>query len=63
VAGVGTLVILKAVDLTIGARVAIHDEISGLDLSEHGEEAYVGGDMSGVSGSGIAIGQGVILSH
>jgi Amt family ammonium transporter len=62
-AAVGTLVILKVVDLTIGARVALHDEISGLDLSEHGEEAYVGGDVSGVSGSGIAIGQGVILSH
>ncbi|HWZ28963.1 MAG TPA: ammonium transporter [Gemmatimonadales bacterium] len=62
-AAVGTIVILKTVDLTMGARVALHDEISGLDLSEHGEEAYVGGDVSGVSGSGIAIGQGVILSH
>ena len=62
-AAVGTVAILKAVDLTMGARVALHDEISGLDLSEHGEEAYVGGDVSGVSGSGIAIGQGVILSH
>jgi Amt family ammonium transporter len=62
-AAIGTVVILKLVDLTIGARVALHDEISGLDLSEHGEEAYVGGDVSGVSGSGIAIGQGVILSH
>jgi Amt family ammonium transporter len=59
----GTWLILKAVDLTMGVRVALHDEISGLDLSEHGEEAYVGGDVSGVSGSGIAIGQGVILSH
>jgi len=62
-ASVGTIVILKVVDVTMGARVAIHDEISGLDLSEHGEEAYVGGDVSGVSGSGIALGQGVILSH
>ena len=62
-AAAGTIVILKVVDVTMGARVGIHDEISGLDLSEHGEEAYVGGDVSGVSGSGIAIGQGVILSH
>jgi Amt family ammonium transporter len=62
-AAMGTLLILKVVDLTMGVRVALHDEISGLDLSEHGEEAYVGGDVSGVSGSGIAIGQGVILSH
>ncbi|HEY2825180.1 MAG TPA: ammonium transporter [Gemmatimonadales bacterium] len=62
-AAVGTVVILKAIDATMGARVTLHDEISGLDLSEHGEEAYVGGDVSGVSGSGVAIGQGVILSH
>jgi len=63
IAAVGTAVILKAVDVTLGARVALHDEISGLDLSEHGEEAYVGGEVSGVSGSGVGIGQGVILSH
>jgi len=62
-AAAGTLLMLKVVDVTMGVRVALHDEISGLDLSEHGEEAYVGGDVSGVSGSGIAIGQGVILSH
>jgi Amt family ammonium transporter len=62
-AALGTVVILKVVDLTMGARVTLHDEISGLDLSEHGEEAYVGGDVSGVSGSGIALGQGVIVSH
>ena len=62
-AAIGTVAILKVIDLTMGARVALHDEISALDLSEHGEEAYVGGDVSGVSGSGIAIGQGVILSH
>ncbi len=59
----GTVLILKVVDLTMGVRVALSDEISGLDLSEHGEEAYVGGDVSGVSGSGISLGQGVILSH
>ena len=62
IAAVGTVVILKAVDLTLGARVTLSDEISGLDLSEHGEEAYIGGEV-GVSGGGMGIGQGVILSH
>jgi len=35
---VGTLVILKIVDLTIGLRVCEDDEVQGLVLSQHGEE-------------------------
>ncbi len=38
---VGTLVILKIVDSTLGLRVAEEEEIQGLDLSQHGEEGYV----------------------
>jgi ammonium transporter, Amt family len=37
---VGTLVILKIVDATIGLRVTSEEEIQGLDLSQHGEEGY-----------------------
>jgi ammonium transporter, Amt family len=37
---VGTLIILKVVDLLIGLRVTEPDEIEGLDLSQHGEEGY-----------------------
>jgi ammonium transporter, Amt family len=37
---VGTLIILKIVDLTVGLRVSQDDEIQGLDLSQHGEEGY-----------------------
>ena len=37
---VGTLVILKVVDATIGLRVSEEHEIQGLDLSQHGEEGY-----------------------
>ncbi len=37
---VGTLVILKVVDLIIGLRVPEEHEIQGLDLSQHGEEGY-----------------------
>ncbi len=37
---VGTLVILKLVDLTIGLRVAEDEEREGLDLTQHGEEGY-----------------------
>jgi ammonium transporter family len=32
--------LLKIVDLLIGIRVSEEDEIEGLDLSQHGEDAY-----------------------
>jgi Amt family ammonium transporter len=35
-----TFVILKAVDLLVGVRVNEEDELRGLDLSQHSEEAY-----------------------
>src|SRR2546423_6664400 len=35
---VGTLIILKIVDVTIGLRVSEEEEVQGLDLSQHGEE-------------------------
>ena len=40
IAIVGTLIILKFVDVTIGLRVSEEEEVQGLDLSQHGEEGY-----------------------
>ncbi|HYK89192.1 MAG TPA: ammonia channel protein, partial [Acidobacteriota bacterium] len=37
---VGSLLILKFVDLMVGLRVSEEHEIQGLDLSQHGEEGY-----------------------
>jgi Amt family ammonium transporter len=37
---VGTLVILKICDVVVGVRVSPENEVEGLDLSLHGEEAY-----------------------
>jgi Amt family ammonium transporter len=37
---VGTLAILKFVDLVVGLRVSEEHELQGLDLSQHGEEGY-----------------------
>ncbi len=39
-AAVGTFIILKVTDLTVGLRVTEAEEIEGLDLTQHGEEAY-----------------------
>jgi Amt family ammonium transporter len=40
-AAIGTTVLFKAVDLTIGARVRKEEELRGLDLTQHGEEGYI----------------------
>ena len=37
---VGTLALLKIVDVTIGLRVTPEQESEGLDLNQHGEEGY-----------------------
>ena len=37
---VGTIVLLKIVDLLTGIRVPEEHEIEGLDITQHGEEAY-----------------------
>ncbi len=37
---VGTLIILKIVDATVGLRVSEEEEVQGLDLTQHGEEGY-----------------------
>ena len=39
-AAVGTFIILKVVDAVIGLRVSESEELDGLDISQHGEEAY-----------------------
>ncbi|MFN7919958.1 MAG: ammonium transporter [Bryobacteraceae bacterium] len=36
----GTLIILKVTDMVIGLRVSEQDELTGLDVALHGEEAY-----------------------
>ena len=38
--GVGSLIIYKVIDATIGLRVTEEQERDGLDVSEHGETAY-----------------------
>ncbi len=40
IAGVGTWIILKVIDVTVGLRVKEEAELQGLDINEHGEEGY-----------------------
>ena len=60
IAAVGTVVILAIVRAVFGARAQIADEMIGLDLTEHGEEAYFGGEAAlGVS----SLAQSVIVAE
>ncbi|MFI5341152.1 MAG: hypothetical protein ACHQ7N_15115, partial [Candidatus Methylomirabilales bacterium] len=46
---IGSLILLKLVDVVIGLRVEEEQEIIGLDLSQHDESAYALG-MAGTTG-------------
>lgn len=60
IAAVGTAVIFALVNVTLGARADVPEQLTGLDLSEHGEEAYFGGDLGAFPGA--ALGEGVIIA-
>jgi len=40
-AGIGSLIILKTIDVVIGLRVTAESEQRGLDITDHGEEGYM----------------------
>jgi Amt family ammonium transporter len=50
-----TIAILKVLDLLFGIRVNDEDEVSGLDVSQHGERAYIFGGSGPVLGIPEAI--------
>lgn len=52
-AGVGTVILLKLIDWTVGLRVSAEDETAGIDLTSHHEEGY--------SDGGAAIGGSIIV--
>jgi Amt family ammonium transporter len=43
-------------------RVPLADELSGVDVSEHGEHAYDDGEMSALAGSGLRISEPVVIA-
>jgi ammonium transporter, Amt family len=59
--GVGTAVIIYAIKAIMGLRPSNKDEETGLDLADHGEAAYHGGEYGSTTGAG-PIGSSVTLS-
>ena len=52
-----TLIILKVLDMTLGLRVSEEEEIVGIDVSQHGERAYIL-DAAGYAGIPVAASNG-----
>ena len=59
--GVGTAIIIYVIKAVMGLRPSSKDEETGLDLADHGEAAYHGGEYGTTSGAG-PIGSSVTLS-
>ena len=57
--GVATAGVMVAVKAVMAIRIPLDAEIEGIDVSEHGEEAYFGGELASLTGVGI--GSSVVL--
>jgi Amt family ammonium transporter len=60
-AAIATAAILKLLAVTIGLRVPLSVEVSGIDVTEHGEEAYQGGDVASLLGRAGGLSAPVII--
>jgi Amt family ammonium transporter len=56
-----TAAVLLVVRATMALRVPLADELAGVDLSEHGEEAYHGGGVGDLAGRRATLGDAVLL--
>jgi len=60
--GTASFGILSALKLVMPLRIRVDAEVQGIDLAEHGEEAYHGSDLSDLTGRRTALGDAVVLS-
>src|SRR5437660_4184118 len=61
IAALGTALIMTFVNVALGAKAGVKEQLSGLDLSEHGEEAYFG-EQGATPAPGLSLGAAVIVS-
>jgi Amt family ammonium transporter len=61
-AGTASFGILSGLKLVMPLRIRVDAEVQGIDLAEHGEEAYHGSDLSDLTGRRTALGDAVVLS-
>jgi Ammonium Transporter Family len=56
-----TALVLARLRAVGSLRIPLPNEMSGVDVSEHGERAYDDGEMSALSGGGLGISEPVFL--
>lgn len=61
-AALGSMGILTALRAVMPLRIPMDAELSGIDLAEHGEEAYHGNDLSDLTGRSTPLGDAVVIS-
>ena len=59
--GIASYVLLVLVRAVMPVRVPVDAELRGIDLSEHGEEAYHGNDLSDFAGRRLSLNEPVVL--
>ncbi len=59
--GVSSVVLLALVRAVMPVRIAVEAEVMGVDLSEHGEEAYHGNDLSDFTGKRLSLNDPVVI--
>lgn len=60
-AALGSVAILAGLRTVVPLRVGLDAEVQGLDIAEHGEEAYHGSDLSDLAGRSRPLGDAVLL--
>lgn len=60
-AAIGSALIVVALRAVMSLRVTVDDEMMGIDIAEHGEEAYHGSDLSDLTGRRAQLGDAVIF--
>ena len=60
-AAIGSALIVVALRAVMSLRVSVDDEMMGIDIAEHGEEAYHGSDLSDLTGRRAQLGDAVIF--
>lgn len=60
-AAIASFVILRAMRLVMELRIPVDAELAGIDVTEHGEEAYHGSDLSDLTGRTLSLGDAVAI--
>lgn len=61
-AAIASFVILRAMRLVMELRIPVDAELAGIDVTEHGEEAYHGSDLSDLTGRTLSLGDAVAIA-